>query len=291
MRLPVPATLAVALLTVLPSLALSEDVVVLTTGREIRGKVLEQTEDRIRVDIGGGSVWYPMDRVKEVRREDDSAAPSAADVARNEHALLYSDGRRVGTRVLKYVPRKDGHQWEEHVVFLGEDGHPAYELRTLERCDREFLPVLFQVQQKDGEGRTTLHRGEAIGSRLEVTTTQGGETSKEVSDMKPGARFPFAAREAFLRDAGVAGGEAGWVFDFRDRRWRRVTYLEKGERVVEDAAGRAVTVRVIDIANTREIIPEEIFATPTYVLNNRVVSLGNPGPDDIARWMSRLQTT
>ena len=48
-----------------------------------------------------------------------------------------------------------------------------------------------------------------------------------------------------------------------------------------------VTVRLIDIANTGEVIPDEIFATPTYVLNNQVVSLGNPGPDDIVRWMNK----
>jgi hypothetical protein len=51
-----------------------------------------------------------------------------------------------------------------------------------------------------------------------------------------------------------------------------------------------VTVRVIDISKTGKIIPDEIFATPTYVLNNQVVSLGNPGPDDIVRWMSKLRT-
>ena len=51
-----------------------------------------------------------------------------------------------------------------------------------------------------------------------------------------------------------------------------------------------VTVRVIDITDTGEIIPDEIFATPTYVLNNQVVSLGNPGPDDIVRWMNQPRT-
>ena len=50
-----------------------------------------------------------------------------------------------------------------------------------------------------------------------------------------------------------------------------------------------VTVRVIDISSTEEAVPEEIFATPTYVLNNRVVSLGNPGPDDISRWLGQRQ--
>ena len=37
-----------------------------------------------------------------------------------------------------------------------------------------------------------------------------------------------------------------------------------------------VQVRIIDLENTTEIIPEAVFATPTYLLNGRVWSLGNP---------------
>lgn len=49
-----------------------------------------------------------------------------------------------------------------------------------------------------------------------------------------------------------------------------------------------LTVQVIDVEKNKEAIPEEVFATPTYILNNRIVSLGNPGPTDIARWMQNL---
>ena len=245
MRLSLLIALAATLVLTWSAPAWAEDVVVLSTGREIRGRVLEETDTQVHVGLAGGSVWYPLDRVKEIRRDADSAAADAAASARAEYALLYSDGRRVGTRILRYVPRKDGYQWEEHAVFFGTDGKPAFELRTLERSDARYRPVFFQVQQTDKDGVTTLHRGEAIGSRLEVTSTAGGETSKTVSDMKDGSRFPFAAREAFLRDAGVTGGETIDVFDFRDRRWRRLIYLDMGERVVEDEAGHAVTVRVI----------------------------------------------
>ena len=39
-----------------------------------------------------------------------------------------------------------------------------------------------------------------------------------------------------------------------------------------------VQVRIIDLENTTEIIPEAVFATPTYLLNGQVWSLGNPSP-------------
>ena len=39
-----------------------------------------------------------------------------------------------------------------------------------------------------------------------------------------------------------------------------------------------VQVRIIDLENTTESIPEAVFATPTYLLNGWVWSLGNPSP-------------
>jgi hypothetical protein len=43
-------------------------------------------------------------------------------------------------------------------------------------------------------------------------------------------------------------------------------------------------VEVIDINNTPDAVPEKVFATPTYILNDRVVSLGNPDLEDITNW-------
>lgn len=47
-----------------------------------------------------------------------------------------------------------------------------------------------------------------------------------------------------------------------------------------------LSVKVIDIGSAGESIPDDVFATPTYMLNNRIVSLGNPDPTDIVRWIT-----
>ncbi len=47
-----------------------------------------------------------------------------------------------------------------------------------------------------------------------------------------------------------------------------------------------VLVEVVDIDNPNIIIPEAVFATPTYMLNNQVVSLGNPHISDVETWLS-----
>jgi hypothetical protein len=43
----------------------------------------------------------------------------------------------------------------------------------------------------------------------------------------------------------------------------------------------ALTVELIDLNRDEIEKPEEIFAIPTYVLNGRVVSLGNPRPETL----------
>lgn len=43
----------------------------------------------------------------------------------------------------------------------------------------------------------------------------------------------------------------------------------------------AVDIRIVDLEATHEAIPEAVFATPTYLLNGRVWSLGNPSPQKV----------
>jgi hypothetical protein len=42
-----------------------------------------------------------------------------------------------------------------------------------------------------------------------------------------------------------------------------------------------VDVRIVDLEDTGEAIPEAVFATPTYLLNGSVWSLGNPSPQQL----------
>lgn len=49
-----------------------------------------------------------------------------------------------------------------------------------------------------------------------------------------------------------------------------------------------VRLRVIDIDKTDEAIPDAVFATPTYLLNGRVWSLGNPSPEQVRERLSEL---
>ncbi len=48
-----------------------------------------------------------------------------------------------------------------------------------------------------------------------------------------------------------------------------------------------VELHVIRLGEEGASIPEEVFATPTYLLNGRVWSLGNPSPEEVVTRLSQ----
>lgn len=51
-----------------------------------------------------------------------------------------------------------------------------------------------------------------------------------------------------------------------------------------------VKLQVIDIHDPTATVPEQVFATPTYILNGKVWSLGNPSPEKIAETLSQTRS-
>lgn len=60
--------------------------------------------------------------------------------------------------------------------------------------------------------------------------------------------------------------------------------FEVAERIEVDFPD--VNLHVVDIAQSTEPIPEAVFATPTYLLNGKLWSLGNPSPEDVQERLS-----
>jgi hypothetical protein len=52
-----------------------------------------------------------------------------------------------------------------------------------------------------------------------------------------------------------------------------------------EQAQTSLTVEVIDMADPQAIIPDAVFATPTFMLDDQVVSLGNPSPEQVTGWI------
>ncbi len=50
-------------------------------------------------------------------------------------------------------------------------------------------------------------------------------------------------------------------------------------------------IEVIDIGDKQATVPEAVFATPTFMLDERIVSLGNPAFEEVVEWVKDAQIT
>jgi alkyl hydroperoxide reductase subunit AhpF len=65
--------------------------------------------------------------------------------------------------------------------------------------------------------------------------------------------------------------------------------LELADAVARQYPG--LIVEVIDVSETEAAVPDAVFAVPTYVLDGRVVSLGNPSVDDLTEMIDSALTS
>lgn len=49
-------------------------------------------------------------------------------------------------------------------------------------------------------------------------------------------------------------------------------------------------VELIDINLPDAVVPEAVFATPTYMLDDRIISVGNPSRTEVAEWVRKVLT-
>lgn len=245
--------LALPLVLMLASAAGAEDVVVLQNGREIRGRIVEERPDAVKLDIGGGKMTFRRAQIAEVRREravPEAAAPGEAPapdpaLRREEHSLLYVDGERVGTRAFRAAKLPDGYLFEEELRFLDPKGVPRLELRTIERADLDLRPLTFQVRETDGVSEHRSVTGEMVAGRLRIVFAKDGDKEKKDVVAPEGTRFPFAAREHFLRESrSLSGAHEYDVWDTRENVLRKIAYREGGVRPLR-TEGQSLQARLV----------------------------------------------
>ena len=208
---------ALLILAALAASAHAEDVLVLTNGRKARGEIVEENDEQVRLKLAGGILTYPRSMIVEIVRDaapepGAQAAPAPAVGDREEYGLLYRDGRRVGTRVLRFLQSSRHVQFEEERVFAAHGDVPERTVRILERCDKEFRPLLYQVRERSGDDAALLREARIAGGELELTSFEDGIARLEVDTGE--VQIPFGEVEKansiyqFSRDD-FAGDSAG----------------------------------------------------------------------------------
>lgn len=243
--------IAVGLLLLASFSARAEDVLILKNGREARGQIVEETEDKIRLRMGSGSMWYPRSALKEIQRDEEDAAPAKdaekATYSRDEQGLLYRDGVRVGTRTLHVVERADHIQFEEQLDFLGKDDEKPRTVRVVERCDRQFQPLFLQLREIVGEESRRLIEARVTDGQIVRNAMIEGRRELATSPVATGGRFPMAAREHFFREHEAMGGKLSiLLFDINSGRFVHATYEDRGPKRVESTEG-ALNPEVFDV--------------------------------------------
>jgi len=221
-----------------------EDVLILRNGRKARGEIVEETEQRVRLRMAAGSLWYQREMIQEIIRgekEPDEAEPAPlVSVAggREEHSLLYRDGKRVGTRVFRLIVRADHFQFEEELQFAATDEEPERIVRVVERCDRQFKPLFLQVRESRGEDHHSLAEARVRAGQMVVNAVVDAERELVSSPVPTGGRFPLAAREFFFREfQGLGGVLRVRVYDLASKRWGTVVYSDEGPKRIEITGG------------------------------------------------------
>lgn len=235
------AVLGLLLIVGLPVDARAEDVLVLANGRKAEGRIVEETTERIRLEVGGGSMWYPRSMVKEIIRDEtpvETPAEQPATVSsRDEYGLLYRDGVRVGVRLFRTIERADSIQFEEERVFFANDDGPARTERRVERCDRQFRPEFLQIRTGGPDGHVLLEARVRAGQLVRSGMVKG-RRELATTPLPTGARFPAALREHFAREhAAMDGRFSGLVYDLAGARWLPVVYEDRGPKKVESTDG------------------------------------------------------
>jgi alkyl hydroperoxide reductase subunit AhpF len=63
---------------------------------------------------------------------------------------------------------------------------------------------------------------------------------------------------------------------------------QETRRIVADVAGRFPEIQV-EMRDMNQDKPDDVFAVPTYVLNGRVISLGNPTREELVQKLAAAQ--
>ncbi|MCC7137685.1 MAG: hypothetical protein IT460_04575 [Planctomycetes bacterium] len=207
-----------ALLLVVPVLAAAAatvaragDVVVLTSGVRLEGRVVSEDTATVVFERAGGRsrVAIPRATVASIERGRPEGPDAGAPLPdRDEWWLLKSDHATVGTRHLLSQRGDGGKGWrlEEHLLFLPTPRMPAVRVDRVEETTDDFLPRALRYVERGesggdfaGKPYETSASGEVADGVWRVRVTEGTSSAAREVALPKAARGPLSLREALVR--------------------------------------------------------------------------------------------
>ena len=238
------------------------DRVVLDVGTVLQGRIVQETDDYVEIEIAPGTVvGFERRRTVEIvraARDDvatDDAGPAAVEPTESWHALVDAEGRSVGWLHGSRGPDADGRiRYAEEWHFV--DGERTTEVSVVEVVEPDGKPVSCfaheRVRGNDGAfvGRESIVRARVDQGRLVVDRRQSDRSERQSYPAPDGLRFPLALRDELRRrPAGHHQRVTRLVFDPLLGDFVHRTFQVGRTRQVADASGSR-RVRVVT-AETR----------------------------------------
>lgn len=259
----------------------AQDVVRLTTGDVMKGRVVEESPDSIVLEFDGGSMELMRSMIAEIVRGPQRPEKTAEQKALltlsrftdyETHHFLYRKGRRVGYRVISVARHQEegvpGYRLRDRLVFLPGPGVAAEaEMLREEFVDAELQAWSFRYHESSGTSVYEL-RGRREDGRLVIEEHAGGQTSRRTAALPGRLDLPGMLLRRLAKDRVPLGGYRPFtVFDPRKGTFIRTTVerfteqtsaegqrnkllvlrRRKGERVLDtwlDMAGKVVRQQI-----------------------------------------------
>ena len=214
--------LVVALL-LFSALAVGEDWVHLRNGGLLKGKVVEETDDSVVLEMSAGKMRIPRARVRLIERNADSRAVGKVETRRDEWFLVLHRGKVTGWRHVVATQGPNVYQIEEHTVFFRPGAGDDVAIRRVETASRTGEPREFLLMESYGKQMEVTNGQVTPDGRLVVRVVKRGQPKTRTVAMPKGWRFALPAWSRFLDDA--KPGESRKVMVLDPRRLRSVAMV------------------------------------------------------------------
>lgn len=288
-RITVPAILLLLLFA--PDLF--ADVIVFKNGGRQEGKIVEETDEHVVIDVEGvGRITYARSKVKEIQRSEPGPdlpeKGERGEITRIEDSFVWSGDRRRGTRSLRVRRMEDGSlRLEERIFYYDTEGNQEARIFLDEHTDATLEPksLVYRELTKDGSALRSI-RATVEGGSMHLSISLPGERTESDYSLPEGVRFPLSAREQVFREhKRIKGDYEIAVYDPRKENFYRYTFTVLPSRK-ENWEGELVDVAVIRRRRAGHEA-EEIWLNPAgHVLMEQ---LNGPGVVAIRTTAERLR--
>lgn len=184
-------------LLLLCGLAVAGDLVHMRNGRVLKGRVVEESDATVVLDVGGGRVTLQRSDVRLVERGGTRRGPGKVVTRRDEWFLVLHRDKLVGWRRLVHTETAERVHVEERTVFFRPGGGDDVDIRRVEIADAQGRPLEFLLSETYGRAAETVS-GQVIDGTATVRVMRDGKLKVRSLKMPKGWTLALPAWSRFL---------------------------------------------------------------------------------------------